>query len=172
MAEERRKKHPSDSYTEQVHIITQSDINGFNRLFGGTLMSWIDVLAAVVARRHSECNVTTVFVDTLEFRAPARVNDTIMMTGKMTYAGKTSMEVCRNFPANASSSTSPISFSWRSTRTTNRRKCLRCCLSRNPNWKSGKPARNAASCESSAVPKNTDRLRRTERRDGSAEGNN
>lgn len=94
MAEERRKKHPSDSYTEQVHIITQSDINGFNRLFGGTLMSWIDVLAAVVARRHSECNVTTVFVDTLEFRAPARVNDTIMMTGKMTYAGKTSMEVC------------------------------------------------------------------------------
>lgn len=94
MAEERRYKHPSDSYTEQVHIVTQSDINGFDRLFGGVLMSWIDVLAAVVARRHSERNVTTVFVDTLEFRAPARVNNTVVMTGKITYAGKTSMEVC------------------------------------------------------------------------------
>ena len=94
MSEERRVKHPSDSATEQVHIITQSDINGFDRLFGGALMSWIDIIAAVVARRHSERNVTTVFVDTLEFRAPARVNDTVYMTGKMTYAGRTSMEVC------------------------------------------------------------------------------
>ena len=94
MSEEMRVKHPSDSATEQVHIITQSDINGFDRLFGGALMSWIDILAAVVARRHSERNVTTVFVDTLEFRAPARVNDTVYMTGKMTYAGRTSMEVC------------------------------------------------------------------------------
>ena len=94
MEKERRVKHPSDSCTEQVHIITQSDINGFDRLFGGALMSWIDILAAVVARRHSERNVTTVFVDTLEFRAPARVNDTVYMTGKMTYVGKTSMEVC------------------------------------------------------------------------------
>ncbi len=94
MSEKRRPKHPADSRTEQVHIITQSDINGFDRLFGGALMAWIDILAAVVARRHSECNVTTVFVDTLEFRAPARVNDTIYMTGKITYAGRTSMEVC------------------------------------------------------------------------------
>lgn len=93
MAEQRIAKHPSDSYTQQVHIVTQSDINGFDRLFGGVLMSWIDVLAAVVARRHSERNVTTVFVDTLEFRAPARVNDTVVLTGKITYAGKTSMEV-------------------------------------------------------------------------------
>ena len=94
MSEELGVKHPSDSYTEQVHIVTQSDINGFDRLFGGTLMSWIDVLAAVVARRHSERNVTTVFVDTLEFRAPARVNDTVVMTGKLTHVGRTSMEVC------------------------------------------------------------------------------
>ena len=94
MSEKRRPKHPADSRTEQVHIITQSDINGFDRLFGGALMAWIDILAAVVARRHSERNVTTVFVDTLEFRAPARVNDTIYMTGKITYAGRTSMEVC------------------------------------------------------------------------------
>ncbi len=86
-------KHPSESYTEQVHIVTQSDINGFDRLFGGQLMAWADIVAAVVARRHSGRNVTTVYVDSLEFCAPARVNETILMCAKMTYVGKTSMEV-------------------------------------------------------------------------------
>lgn len=86
-------KTVKESRTEQVHILTEADMNGYSRLFGGTLMSWIDVLAAVVARRHSGRNVTTACVDSLEFRAPAFSNDTIFMTGKITCVGKTSMEV-------------------------------------------------------------------------------
>ena len=69
-------KKISDSRTEQVQILNQSNINGFGRLFGGQLMQWIDVVAAVTARRHSEKNVTTVLVDRLEFKKPARVNNT------------------------------------------------------------------------------------------------
>lgn len=87
-------KTVKDSYTEQVQILNQSNINGFGRLFGGNLMQWIDVVAAVVARRHCEKNVTTVLVDRLEFKKPARVNDTVVLTGYITYAGKTSMEIC------------------------------------------------------------------------------
>ena len=44
-------KTVKDSYTEQVQILNQSNINGFGRLFGGQLMQWIDVVAAVVARK-------------------------------------------------------------------------------------------------------------------------
>lgn len=88
------EKTVKDSYTEQVQILNQSNINGFGRLFGGNLMQWIDVVAAVVARRHCEKNVTTVLVDRLEFKKPARVNDTVVLTGYITYAGKTSMEIC------------------------------------------------------------------------------
>lgn len=87
-------KKVKDSYTEQVQILTQSGMNGFGRLFGGRLMKWIDIVAAVTARRHSERNVTTVLVDQLEFKRPARVNDTLVLTGYITYAGKTSMEIC------------------------------------------------------------------------------
>ena len=87
-------KKVKDSYTEQVQILTQSGMNGFGRLFGGRLMKWIDIVAAVTARRHSEKNVTTVLVDRLEFKKPARVNDTLVLTGYITYAGKTSMEIC------------------------------------------------------------------------------
>ena len=36
-------KYPRDSYTEQVQILSQSALNGYNRLFGGRLMQWIDV---------------------------------------------------------------------------------------------------------------------------------
>lgn len=53
----------------------------------------MDVVAAVVARRHSNCNVTTASIDRLQFKAPAYVNDTMVLQGKITYVGNTSMEV-------------------------------------------------------------------------------
>ncbi|MBE5040060.1 acyl-CoA thioesterase [Ructibacterium gallinarum] len=87
-------KRTSDSYTEQIQILNQSSMNGYHRLFGGQLMEWIDVVAAIVARRHSGCNVTTAAIDNLQFLGPAYANDSILLTGKLTYVGHTSMEVC------------------------------------------------------------------------------
>ncbi|ACL76218.1 acyl-CoA thioesterase [Ruminiclostridium cellulolyticum] len=86
-------KKVSDSRTEQIQILMPEHINGFNRLFGGKLMEWIDVVAAVVARRHSGCNVTTASIDNLQFKAAAYVNSTIFLLGQITYVGNTSMEV-------------------------------------------------------------------------------
>lgn len=90
------QKTVKDSYTEQVQILNQANMNGYDRLFGGQLMEWIDVVAAVVARRHSERNVTTAMVDRLEFQKPAFANDTVVLCGHITYAGKTSMDICVN----------------------------------------------------------------------------
>lgn len=86
-------KHVSDSLTEQVQIIMPEHINGYNRLFGGKLMEWIDVVAGVVARRHSNCNVTTACVDQLQFHAAVHINSTVVLTGRITYVGSSSMEV-------------------------------------------------------------------------------
>lgn len=86
-------KHVSDSRTEQIQILMPEHINGYKRLFGGKLVEWIDIVAGVVARRHSNKNVTTVSIDNLQFKAPAFVNSTIVLIGKITYVGKTSMEV-------------------------------------------------------------------------------
>jgi len=86
-------KRVADSLTEQVQILMPSHINGAGRLFGGQLMQWIDVVAAVVARRHSGRNVTTVAVDNLQFKAGAFINDTLVLIGRITYVGRTSMEV-------------------------------------------------------------------------------
>lgn len=89
----RPKKRVCDSHTEQVHIVMPADINGQQRLFGGALMEWIDVVAGVVARRHAGCNVTTAVVDQLTFLRPAYVNDIVTNIGRVTYVGTTSMEV-------------------------------------------------------------------------------
>lgn len=86
-------KKVADSKIEQYHILMPEHINGYNRLFGGKLMEWIDVVAGVVARRHCGHDVTTASVDRLEFQAPAYVNSTIVLMGRITYVGHTSMEV-------------------------------------------------------------------------------
>ncbi len=86
-------KRPSDSRTVQVQVLSQAHLNGYSRLFGGQLMSWMDVVAAVAARRHSGKNVTTARVDGLEFHHPAYANDTMELRGQVAYTGTTSMIV-------------------------------------------------------------------------------
>lgn len=71
-----------------------ADVNGSYTLFGGILMQWIDVVAGVVSRRHAQCETCTAAVDRLEFLAPAYINDTVTLLGRVTYVGNTSMEVC------------------------------------------------------------------------------
>ena len=88
-----KSKTSRDSYTEQVQVLTQSTMNGNNRLFGGHLMEWIDLVAVVVGRRHSNRNVTTVLVEELEFKAPAYANELVVLAGQIVYTGTTSMVV-------------------------------------------------------------------------------
>jgi acyl-CoA hydrolase len=87
------EKPVSASSTEQVHIVMPAHTNGCGRLFGGQLMEWIDIVAAVCARRHSEKDVVTVCVDGLDFAAAAFMNQIIVLSAEVTYVGHTSMEV-------------------------------------------------------------------------------
>jgi acyl-CoA hydrolase len=86
-------KFVRESRTEQIQILMPEHINGARRLFGGRLVEWIDIVAAVTARRHANCDVTTAAIDTLQFQAPAYVNNTVVLVGQITYVGRTSMEV-------------------------------------------------------------------------------
>ena len=87
-------KTVDDSRVEAVHLVRPTHLNGANRLFGGILMQWIDEVAGIVAKRHSGCNVTTASVDNLTFLHGAYQNDMVVIKGKMTWVGSTSMEVC------------------------------------------------------------------------------
>ena len=91
---ERPMKTVDDSRVETVYLVRPTHLNGANRLFGGILMQWIDEVAGIVAKRHSMCNVTTASVDNLTFLHGAYQNDMVVITGKVTWVGSTSMEVC------------------------------------------------------------------------------
>ena len=91
MSAESRKV--SESIVETVHIVRPNHLNAVGRLFGGILMQWIGEVAALAAKRHAHMNVTTASVDNLRFLRGAYQNDVIIIMGKVTYVGRTSMEV-------------------------------------------------------------------------------
>lgn len=68
-------------------------LNGAGRLFGGKLMEWIDELAGLVGIRHAQRDVITASVDNLRFIRGAYLKDLIVLIGRVTFVGRTSMEV-------------------------------------------------------------------------------
>ena len=87
-------KTVDESRVETVHIVRPNHLNGANRLFGGILMQGIDEVAGIVAKRHCMCNVTTASVDNLTFLQGAYQNEMVVIRGKLTWVGSSSMEVC------------------------------------------------------------------------------
>ena len=87
------KKRVKDSLVEQVYVVRPPHVNGYGRLFGGQLMQWIDETAGITARRHAHSMITTAAIDNLSFKSPAFQNDTIVLTARLSYVGRTSMEV-------------------------------------------------------------------------------
>ena len=88
-----KEKRVVDSQVETVHIVRPNHLNGANRLFGGILIQWLDEVAGIVAKRHAMTNVTTASIDNLHFMQGAYQNEMVVIIGKLTYVGKTSMEV-------------------------------------------------------------------------------
>ena len=82
-----------DSYTESCHFLMHQHLNGAGRLFGGILMQWIDETAGIVARRHCNSPLVTACIDNLVFKEGAHLNDFIVLAGRVTYVGNSSVEV-------------------------------------------------------------------------------
>ncbi|MDO4633652.1 MAG: acyl-CoA thioesterase [Eubacteriales bacterium] len=90
---ERKMKRVSDSLTEQVHLIMPRSLNAAGFLFGGELLSWLDETAGIVAQRHAEMNVVTVAIDNMYFKAGVKNSDRVVLIGRVTHVGRSSMEV-------------------------------------------------------------------------------
>lgn len=88
-----KEKRVADSVVETVHVVRPNHLNSANRLFGGVLMQWIDEVAGIVAKRHAMTTVTTASVDNLRFLKGAYQNEMVVLVGRLTYVGTTSMEV-------------------------------------------------------------------------------
>lgn len=88
-----KERRIMDSRVETVHTVRPNHLNAAGRLFGGILMQWLDDVAGLVAMRHARSNVITASVDNLRFIHGAYQKDVIVIIGKTTYVGNTSMEI-------------------------------------------------------------------------------
>ena len=91
MKNQNEAKTVAESAVEMRFLVMPNDANPQNSIFGGTVMSWIDMSAAMVAERHSTRPVVTVHVDGISFKAPMKVGDHALIKASINYVGKTSM---------------------------------------------------------------------------------
>jgi acyl-CoA hydrolase len=82
-----------NSLVNMTELVLPSYTNAIGSIFGGTIMSWIDIAAAISAQRHSSCVVVTASVDDLHFLNPAYLGWVISLRATVNYVANTSMEV-------------------------------------------------------------------------------
>lgn len=87
-------KPPAASAVEQnVYKVFPNDLNSEYTVFGGLVMGLCDRTALIVAERHSGAACVTAAVDSLNFLAPARTGDTLIVKAAVNRAWTSSMEV-------------------------------------------------------------------------------
>ncbi len=76
-----------------VQQVQPGDTNPLGSVFGGRVMEWIDIAGAVAAMRHARTTVVTASFDRVDFHAPARNGDIMVLSSWVNYTGRTSIEV-------------------------------------------------------------------------------
>jgi acyl-CoA thioesterase YciA len=74
-------------------IAMPADTNANGDIFGGWLVSQMDLGGAVLARTLAESRVVTVAIDAMSFVAPVNVGDTVTCYARLEGTGRTSMKV-------------------------------------------------------------------------------
>jgi acyl-CoA thioesterase YciA len=74
-------------------IAMPADANANGDIFGGWLMSQMDLGGAVLARGTAHCRVTTVAVDGMSFLRPVNVGDVVSCYARLIAIGRTSMKI-------------------------------------------------------------------------------
>lgn len=83
----------SESKTYMTEMVLPQHTNALGSIFGGVIMSWIDICGAITAQRHSRLPVVTASIDYLQFVKPVMLGWTVNLKASVNYVGKTSMEV-------------------------------------------------------------------------------
>lgn len=84
---------PDKSVVHMTEIVLPSHANALGTIFGGVVMSWVDIAAAIAAQRYARSPAVTVSLDQMKFFCPIKVGYTVRLEAQVTWAGRTSMEI-------------------------------------------------------------------------------
>lgn len=85
----------SDTLTEPLirTVAMPADANPAGDIFGGWLMSLMDLAASSLATRRARGRCATVAVDAMSFKQPVLVGDEVSLYGELVRVGRTSIQV-------------------------------------------------------------------------------
>ena len=88
-----KKKTVKNTYVIMHELILPNDANLLGNVLGGRVMHLMDMCAAMSAYKHARTAVVTASVDRLDFLAPAKMGEIMILKSSVNYTGKSSMEV-------------------------------------------------------------------------------
>ncbi|MES2681792.1 MAG: acyl-CoA thioesterase [Bacteroidota bacterium] len=88
-----KAKTPAQSLTTNTEVVLPNDTNHVGNLFGGKLMQWLDITAAIAAQRHCGRVVVTAAINHVSFDIPIKQNSIVTLEAKVSRAFSSSMEV-------------------------------------------------------------------------------
>ena len=88
-----KDRYVGESQVTTTQLVLPNDTNQLGNLLGGTLMHWIDIVAAICAQQHAGRVCVTASVDELSFHYPIRLGEVVTLRASVNRAFKTSMEV-------------------------------------------------------------------------------
>jgi acyl-CoA hydrolase len=86
-------KHRDASRTEMLEYVLPQHANIGGTVFGGQIMAWVDLCAAICAQRHAGRPCVTAYVDDLLFKRPVRIGQVVRLRAEILATFRTSMEI-------------------------------------------------------------------------------
>jgi acyl-CoA hydrolase len=86
-------KSVDTSRTQMTEYVLPQHANALGNVFGGQIMAWVDLCAAICAQRHTGRVAVTAFVDDLKFEQPVRVGEVVRLAAQVTAVFRSSLEI-------------------------------------------------------------------------------
>ncbi len=86
-------KSTAESRAVMTEIIFPSDTNYHGTVFGGKIMQAIDRIATISSMRHARRPVVTASSDSLDFLAPVKLGEAVILESYVSWTHRSSMEV-------------------------------------------------------------------------------
>lgn len=83
----------ANSKVVMTQVVMPNNTNTHGTMFGGEIMSWLDICAGVSAQRHCRTNVVTASIDEVHFVTPIKLGYVVILESQITAVFHTSMEI-------------------------------------------------------------------------------
>ena len=94
MTEQQRAVMANHERSPTLRVVPMpADVNQNGDIFGGWIMSQVDIAGAIAAKRRSRSRVTTVCVNSFSFKQPVSIGDIVSFYAEIVAVGRTSIKV-------------------------------------------------------------------------------